>query len=297
MLDNDSYNINKKYLILLRNIFVDGNTVDVRGHSTCEVINNNFTINMCKPLITSSRRKLGYKFALAEAYWILSGDNRVETISPYSKIISKFSDDNITFFGAYGPKIINQFGYVVNCFACEPVSEEKLTSRQAVINIWRENPGKSKDIPCTLSVQFVIRQETEDPSLFSLHCIDTMRSSDAWLGIPYDVFNFSMLSAMICIELRRLTGFNIVPGKLYMNLASSHLYLNSKSSFLYDINDVEQFINVAWPFQAQDFDYQELDVSEFKTKEDFLTHLKNLKEGKKDGYSFLYEYLEYSSKA
>ena len=57
-----------------------------------------------------------------------------------------------------------------------------------IINIWRENPRSSKDIPCTLSLQFFLREASDQ---LWLHTIATMRSNDAWLGVPYDTFNFN----------------------------------------------------------------------------------------------------------
>jgi thymidylate synthase len=56
------------------------------------------------------------------------------------KGITRFSDDGITFFGAYGPKIITQTSYIVNTLCNDQ------DSRQAVLSIWRENPKSSADI-------------------------------------------------------------------------------------------------------------------------------------------------------
>ena len=172
-------------------------------------------INMNTPVLTIKKRDLGYRFLAGEAYWILTGDNRVDTIKPYSRSITNFSDDGETFFGAYGPKIENQLDYVVDCLC------KDLYSRQAVINIWRENPPKSKDIPCTTTVQFLMRED-------KLHCILTMRSSDVWLGWPYDVFNFSMLSWLVlqrlyCSEEYR-NDHRFSLGYLQLRAGSQHIY-------------------------------------------------------------------------
>ena len=134
----------------------------------------------------------------------------MKTISPFSRNISQFSDNGETFFGAYGPKITSQLFYVANTLSADP------DSRQAVINIWRENPGPSKDIPCSLSVQFLIRDNR-------LHCQYTMRSSDAWLGWVYDVFNFSMLSGVVLLMLGdRFPQLEL--GTLTLTAGSQHLY-------------------------------------------------------------------------
>jgi thymidylate synthase len=180
-----------------------------RGMKTKELIGWQTVIDMNYPIINCPKRKLGYKFMAAEAYWILSGDNSVASIAPYSKHISDFSDDGVRFFGAYGPKIVDQLSYLVQTLVKDP------DSRQAVINIWRENPRETKDVPCTLSIQALMRNEVLTLSV-------TMRSSDAWLGIPYDIFNFSMLGHFICLELRQHMW--ITPGHLCITAASEHLY-------------------------------------------------------------------------
>ena len=202
--------VNMHWQNLLNTIMVSGHLAYPRGTKTKELLGMKSMINMNKPVITIKERKLGYKFMAAEAAWIMSGDNRVSTIAPYSKAISKFSDDGIFFFGAYGPQIRDQLGHVVRTL-CEDID-----SRQAVISIWRPNPRESKDIPCTISCQFMIRSGYLD-------CFMNMRSSDAWLGVPYDWFNFSMLSAGIALMLRE-KGVNVKLNALHFYAASQHAY-------------------------------------------------------------------------
>ena len=195
---------------LLHMIMKHGQESSPRGQKTKELLGVKSLIDMTQPIITIQERKLGYRFMAAEAAWIMSGDNRVSTISPYSKAISNFSDDGLFFFGAYGPRIRDQLGHVV-----KSLSDDR-DSRQAVITIWRPNPRQSKDIPCTISCQFMIRGDL-------LHCFMNMRSSDAWLGVPYDWFNFSMLSYGVCLLLRD-KDINVHPGLLHFYAASQHLY-------------------------------------------------------------------------
>jgi thymidylate synthase len=151
----------------------------------------------------------------AEAYWILSGDDRVETIAPYNPNISAFSDDGVKFFGAYGPKIHSQIDYVVAKLCADKFS------RQAGLTIWRENPPKTLDVPCTVSIFFNIREKEDGRNFLNVNVF--MRSSDIWLGVPYDVFNFSMLGYMVCGMLRK-AGIDVEPNCLYLTAASGHLY-------------------------------------------------------------------------
>jgi dCMP deaminase len=166
---------------------------------------------MSQPVLNVAARRLGYRFMCAEAAWILSGDNRVETIAPYSKSIGSFSDDGLFFYGAYGPKVVDQLSYVVGKLS------EATDTRQAVINIWREKPAETRDVPCTLSLQFQLRGQL-------LHCAATMRSSDAWLGVPYDIFNFAMLTGYVCLLIRSRCGRLATPGMLCFTAGNQHLY-------------------------------------------------------------------------
>lgn len=182
-----------------------------RGMGIYELIGYTSHVKMWNPIIFNPNRKLGYRFMAAEAAWILSGRDDVKSISPYSKDISNFSDDGEVFFGAYGPKIVNQIRYVIDTLVGDP------DSRQAVITIWRENPKKSKDIPCTVSLQWLVRNG-------EIHCVANMRSSDLWLGHPYDIFNFSAVSFYIMLHLNMIHGMNLKLGNLILHAGSKHIY-------------------------------------------------------------------------
>lgn len=201
------------WLDLLDAIMTEGKTVSPRGKLTMELPQCTVGIDMLKPVLTIPERKLNYQFMAAEAYWILSGDNTVEGIAPWNKNISQFSDDGKVFYGAYGPVIRDQLSYVVDKLQNDP------SSRQAGLTIWRPNPPETKDVPCTVSMFFNIRDNY-------LNCHTFMRSSDAWLGVPYDVFNFSMLSHLVCARINECSGCSpdLIPGTLYLTAASSHLY-------------------------------------------------------------------------
>jgi thymidylate synthase len=56
-----------------------------------------------------------------------------------------------------------------------------------------------------------------------LHLSVFMRSSDVWLGLPYDIFAFSMVAYLMVVELRSAYP-KLAPGCLWITAASSHLY-------------------------------------------------------------------------
>lgn len=205
----------------LDDLMNNGRFVSPRGKMTRELPQRTIEVDMRRPVLTVPARKLSYQFMAAEAYWILTGDDRVDSIAPYNKNISNFSDDGEKFFGAYGPKILDQLDYVAAKLVADP------GSRQAGLTIWRENPPETKDVPCTVAIFFSIRGT-------QLNCHVFMRSSDAWLGVPYDVFNFSMLSHLVCCMVNTKTWelnansteerILYTPGTLYLTAASSHIY-------------------------------------------------------------------------
>lgn len=201
------------WLEALEQTMSSGLLVAPRGKLTRELPQRTISVNMQAPVLRVSRRQLNYRFMAAEAFWILSGSDRVADIAPYNSRIAEFSDDGETFFGAYGPKIIDQLPFVIAKLQEDPMS------RQAGLTIWREKPRATKDVPCTVAIFFSIRDG-------KLNCHVFMRSSDLWLGLPYDTFNFSMLSHYLCGLLNEAAPSSdpVQPGVLHLTAASSHLY-------------------------------------------------------------------------
>ncbi len=213
---------NRVWMSLISHVLARGRKVNPRGTPTLELPQHTINVDMRRCVLTIPERKLNYKFMAREAFWILTGDDKVENISPWNSNIAKFSDDGVRFFGAYGPKVVAQLDYVVGKLVEDP------DTRQAGLTIWRENPPATKDVPCTVAIFFAIREGMLEVNVF-------MRSNDVWLGTPYDVFNFSMLGHLVCSRLNApfITQSNtlrkpIVPGVLRLTAASSHLYMTNE---------------------------------------------------------------------
>ena len=203
----DFENANEAWWNTMAGVWRLGERCYPRGQTCYEIPQLTISIPMNRPVVTCRTRKLSYGFMAAEAWWILHGDDRVDGIAPFNKHISQFSDDGKIFFGAYGPKIVDQLPYVVNTL------QSDRDSRQAVISIWREKPPTTKDVPCTLSMTFMIRRGCLNEHVF-------MRSSDVWLGVPYDLFNFAMIGYRVI----QLVDPTLEPGRVFLTAASSHLY-------------------------------------------------------------------------
>jgi len=204
------------WLALYDDVMRNGRIITTRGRTVRELDHRTVSVNMERVVLTVPERRLNYRFMAAEALWILLGRDDVSFISAFNPNIAQFSDDGKTFTGAYGPRIMPQIPYVVDRLLADPCT------RQAALTIWTPSPASSKDIPCTVAMAFEIRDGLLDCHVF-------MRSSDVWLGLPYDAFNFTMVAAYVMVEYRRLCGGNNLLvltglGTLYVTAASSHLY-------------------------------------------------------------------------
>lgn len=223
------YSMNHAWLSHLISIATAGDVIKPRGLETRELLHRTIRVDMRRSVLSLPERKLNYRFMAAEAYWILTGDNTVAGIAPYNSQIAKFSDNGLTFFGAYGPPIIGQLPYVLRTLMNDR------DSRQAGLTIWQQCPPPTKDVPCTVAMFFQIRGAHLFMSVY-------MRSSDVWLGLPYDVFVFSMVGHLICAEYNSharaigdqwfLNPATISPGGLAITAASSHVYNSNEPDIL-----------------------------------------------------------------
>jgi len=203
-------NTNKDWIYQLNEIMKYGEESAPRGMPIKEIIGNRVSINMNAPIVTLPKRKMNYKFAIAEAHWICSGSNKLSDITEVLPNYADYSSDGYTLSGAYGPKFVDQLGWVVNTLIKDP------DSRQAVVSLWRERPGPDPDIACTLSQQYFIRNG-------QLNVVATMRSNDMFWGFCYDIFTFTMMAKMVqtCLAMR---GINVDLGRMTLNQGSAHIY-------------------------------------------------------------------------
>lgn len=156
---------------------------------------------------------------LGELLWYLAKSNDLKFISYYLKHYKKFSDDGRTIYGAYGPRMfrmrnrIDQFKNVIRLLKKKP------NSRQAVIQLFdaKDIIRKHKDVPCTCTLQFMIRGGR-------LHMLTNMRSNDAFLGLPHDIFAFTMLQEILA----RSLGVGL--GQYSHAVGSLHLYKDHRQN-------------------------------------------------------------------
>jgi thymidylate synthase len=155
---------------------------------------------------------------LGECLWYLAGANDLKFISYYLKNYGKYSDDGRTLHGAYGPRLFNmrrqdQVANVIKLLRRKP------PSRQAVIQLFDANDlaKKHKDVPCTCTLQFMVRDGR-------LLMFTNMRSNDAFIGLPHDIFAFTMLQEILARALK------IEPGPYSHAVGSLHLYKTNREA-------------------------------------------------------------------
>lgn len=197
-----------------------------RGMKIRENLFTSFVItNPRDRLLYVPERKFPLDYVLAEILWYISANNRTDWISNYSSFWNNISDDGVTANSAYGARIFVEHDYheaydregIRLSYTQWQYVKDELTrdrdSRRAVIHIRQPQDSALavKDMPCTLSLQFFIRDE-------KLHLIVQMRSNDLILGTALDVPAFTFMQEMMAIEL------GVELGYYYHTSNSMHVY-------------------------------------------------------------------------
>lgn len=205
-------NIDEVWRLLLLDLLYQ-TPIDSRAGRVKEITAYSFKLcDINQTFLLNKRRKLSPHYACAETLWYLQPTKSIEMIKAYAPQYEKFADGNGKAWGAYGYRFfheINQFKLTIDLLKQNP------ETRQAILSIWNKQDlveqDKHNDIPCTISLQFLLRNG-------KLNLIVTMRSNDAWLGLPYDVFAFTCLQRLVA------HGVGVEPGWYVHQVGSEHLY-------------------------------------------------------------------------
>ncbi len=172
--------------------------------------------NPRRRILTSAARKWSLPLALGEFCWHLSASNELSFIRYYSTRWDDFTDDEQTIRGScYGYRLFRQDEHGASQWT---VAQSLLThdpfTRRAVLLMSQPLTAadiSARDVPCASSLQFLLRDGCLDAILL-------MRSNDAFWGLPYDVFLFTMLQELLAAEL------GVKLGVYYHHVGSLHLY-------------------------------------------------------------------------
>ena len=190
-------------------------TTTVRGLTCKELFNYSFAIlNPHDRLLNIPERNSKIrKYTFGELLWYLSGKDDVATINRYSKFWSNISDDGIHANSAYGKYIFGSMrrkgdgvdyefdhpGKYSQWEWCKELIRNDPNTREAIINIKPVQMYDTKDVVCTLALNFYQRNG-------KLYLTTYMRSNDAVKGLTYDVYMFTFLQELMANELGLLLG-------------------------------------------------------------------------------------------
>lgn len=194
-----------------------------------EIVNANLVlIDPTRNTMCECRRKMPIRYAIGELCWYNSCNRSAKSIAPFSTFWEKIADENGDVNSNYGWCIhtkynFDQWNMVKQLMMADP------NTRQAVIHIKEARDlvyFPTKDVNCTIALQFLLRNN-------KLDLVVTMRSNDIWLGLPYDVFNFTCMQIQMAMEL----GVEI--GTYYHNVGSLHLYTRDVDKVYFDKEEIK----------------------------------------------------------
>ncbi|MGI4937673.1 MAG: thymidylate synthase [Janthinobacterium lividum] len=223
----------KTYLELLSDILENGTRKgDRTGTGTTSVFGRQFRHDLGKgfPLLTT--KKLHFKSIANELIWFLSGKTNVEWLKANGvSIWNEWATEEGELGPVYGKQwtawptrdggTINQIDYVVNTLKTNP------DSRRILFHAWNPEylPDESKSPqenaaaglmalpPCHLLYQFYVANGKLSAQLY-------IRSSDSFLGLPYNIASLALLTHMLAQQC------DLVPHEIIVSLGDLHAYSN-----------------------------------------------------------------------
>lgn len=179
---------------------------------TVEMLGVSLRISRPRAKLSRSENRGKPFSALGELLWYLAATDRLDFIRPYVGEYCKDAEGGVI-HGAYGPRLFAMRGNLDQIANVTKLLRTRPTSRRAVIQLFNAEDIASeyKEIPCTTTLQFHLRENR-------LHLSATLRSNDAYWGLPHDVFCFTMLQEMMACRLEAELG------EYYQYVGSMHFY-------------------------------------------------------------------------
>jgi len=210
----------RQYLDLLDHILNNGtDKSDRTGTGTRSVFGHQLRFDLSEgfPLVTT--KKLHLKSIVHELLWFLNGDTNVKYLQDHGvRIWNEWADDNGDLGPVYGKqwrrwettegKVIDQISQVVDLIKNNP------DSRRIIVNAW--NVGELEDMalsPCHCLFQFYVADG-------KLSCQLYQRSADSFLGVPFNIASYALLTLMLA------QVCELEPGDFVHTFGDVHLYSN-----------------------------------------------------------------------
>jgi len=200
----------------LRAILSDGQHVRPRNIATRELRAFHFSIeDPRRRFVSIAPRRWNFAYALGEFCWHIRGSDSLEEIAFYSPRWRSVSDDGVSIRSScYGAKIFDcrdgrgsQWDVSKHLLVADPDTRRSILILADPLD---QQSYEARDVSCATSVQFTARSGKLDATV-------SMRSNDAVLGLPYDVFLFTMLQEMMACELHlELGAYHHFAGSLHI---------------------------------------------------------------------------------
>jgi len=210
----------KQYIDLLNHVLKNGvEKSDRTGTGTISVFGyqSRFDLSEGFPVLTT--KKLHLKSIIHELLWFLTGDTNVKYLQENGvRIWNEWADENGNLGPVYGyqwrswpapdGRHIDQISQVIESLKNNPDSRRHLVSAWNVGQI-----DQMKLPPCHILVQFYVANG-------KLSCQLYQRSADIFLGVPFNIASYALLTLMVA----QVCGLQ--PGEFIHTLGDAHIYLN-----------------------------------------------------------------------
>lgn len=210
----------KPYLDLLQKVLTEGTRkTDRTGTGTISIFGYQmrFDLGHGFPLLTT--KKLHLKSIIHELLWFLKGETNIRYLKENNvSIWDEWADENGELGHVYGyqwrswpapdGRHIDQIKQVTESLKHSP------DSRRHIISAW--NVGELDKMalpPCHILIQFYVANGR-------LSCQMYQRSADIFLGVPFNIASYALLTMMFA----QVTGYQ--PGEFIHTLGDAHIYLN-----------------------------------------------------------------------
>ncbi|HWR74895.1 MAG TPA: thymidylate synthase [Bacteroidales bacterium] len=210
----------KQYIDLLSHVMEHGTEKkDRTGTGTISTFGYQMRFDLSEGFPVMTTKKLHLKSIIHELLWFLSGSTNIKYLQENGvKIWNEWADANGNLGPVYGyqwrswpspdGRHIDQISAVVRSL------KENPDSRRHIVNAW--NVGEIEKMalpPCHILFQFYVAGGR-------LSCQLYQRSADIFLGVPFNIASYSLLTLMMA----QVTGYK--PGEFIHTLGDAHIYLN-----------------------------------------------------------------------
>lgn len=182
-------------------VIVRGRVIPSRYGPSYEILGGRFETTSG---LLVTRKGINYSLGWMELLQLVAG---VYDIKQLKRVAPGANHSLFTEQMAYGPRINNRMRSILQALQKDP------DTRQAVLFVAKPEDGPTSNLPCTLTIQFLMRYA-------KLNAIVSMRSWDLCRGLPYDLMMFSGLLEIVARCLGAPTG------KLIVQAGSAHVYLD-----------------------------------------------------------------------